>query len=417
MATVYWRPAAKKVAQIDKVRITAADVATTINVKYGNKTFSLVMSATAAATATALAAMLEAVTEPEFEEQSYAVDSVATDTVNFTADTLGTPFTTTVTVTGGAGTITHTASSTANVSPNDVNDVNNWSSGALPGGGDTVILEGTGDENVDEGMWWNLGALSAIALTLWRRYQSFAATIGLPDISQDATAYREYRGTHLRLNCTTITLGEGVGPGPGRERLDMDGVASTVNVYESGSSKDDQHGAIQIKETNGAVNVFGGSVDIAMFPGETATVTTLNITPGDGSTPDVQVGSGTTITTIAKYGGELLLQTATATTITNEDGDITVNSTGGTYTTFNVNAGTVHYNSTSTITTLNLIGAIDFSTDNRARTVTNKANFYPGWSFNDPNATVALAAGFVTVGCRLSDGTTDFGRGRTFTPS
>ncbi|MEY5060716.1 MAG: hypothetical protein RIS45_637 [Planctomycetota bacterium] len=120
-----------------------------------------------------------------------------------------------------------------------------------------------------------------------------------------------------------------------------------------------------------------GSVGIAAFPNETATITTLLVSydQNQGSDCDVELGSGLTLTTLTQSGGNVLQKCATTTTSVHK---------GATWRSFGTGAigtlnvyGTCYPESSGTITTCNLYGTMDLSGDRTARTIST-LNRYPG---------------------------------------
>jgi hypothetical protein len=151
----------------------------------------------------------------------------------------------------------------------------------------------------------------------------------------------------------------------------LDFGADPVNFicYDSADGVDGQP-CVNIRGTDSTnvVTVKGGSVGIGtIFPGEAATVATLNVS-GDSSR--VVVGFGVTLTTYNHKEGSGLLQCA-ATTLNIDSGTVETRGAGALTT---VEArGNFISNSTGTITTLNVSGEgfADFSKLPITRTVTN----------------------------------------------
>jgi len=116
------------------------------------------------------------------------------------------------------------------------------------------------------------------------------------------------------------------------------------------------------------------------------------------STNQVYCGIGATITTINQNGGQLQVNNG-ATTIICNVGTVTV--WAGAVTTLDVDGGKAIYNSTGTLTTAAVYepGTLDFSQDQRAKTVTNTIEVYGnGATLNDPFKVVgSLAVGLNAV--------------------
>jgi hypothetical protein len=413
MATCRWIGAAQAISDVWTVQVTAYDAATSYRLTVGNKYVSVIAQGSVNLTASALVTAWNASSEPELAE---ATASSATDTVTLTAKTAGIPLTPVSSVSGGAGTIGAASNTTVATGPNYWSNTANWSTGAVPVSTDDVVLE-----NSAVGILYGL-AQSAVTLTSLTVRMSFAAQIGLPEVNTSSgTDYHEYRSRYLAISATTVTVGEGDGTGPTLINLNVGTVACTLNVRNAGSPLVTDTEVIQWKGTNAAnvVNVSKGSVAIAGFGGDSATVATLRVSYVSSQTSDatVRCGSGTTLTTVTVNGGAVDLSSA-VTTLTMNGGTVTCRGTmtGATVT---INSGTLYWLSSGTITTASVgnNGTIDWSQDARTRTVTNVLNVYPGATLNDPLATVTFSAGFKLNGCRIAECTLDVGESRTITPS
>lgn len=114
------------------------------------------------------------------------------------------------------------------------------------------------------------------------------------------------------------------------------------------------------------VNIRGGSVGIAVRPGETSTATTVRVLPG----ASVWLGNGLTLTNLHTLGGDdTRVRGAVTTTIMNAGTIITEEN--GAMTTVTQKGGLYIYNSTGTITTFNHRGgSLDEMQSGAARTIT-----------------------------------------------
>jgi hypothetical protein len=417
MATRTYIGAAPKIAGVQNYLLAGTWEATDVILfTMGTVTFTLVAGSTNTTTIAALMATtwnaLSATAYPQFSELT-----ASSSTGNFilTADTAGNAFTCTISTTetgGGAAdaqTIDGGASSTgtvttANSGPGDWSNAANWAEGAVPVDADAVVID-RGAFDIIDGL--NQTAIELLSLDI---KASFTGTIGRP--KQHPSLYPEYRTDYLVIAATTINIGYGSGNGSGRIKLNCEAEAITLNVYSTGTSKEQGLPSVQFKGTNAAnvVNVYNGDVGIATFSGETSTVVTLRQSGGI-----VNCSSGVTLTTIDKVGGTLFTDSA-ATTVTNAGGDATLNS--GAHTTITVREGSLKYNSTGTITTLTVYAGAtaDFRGINKARTVTN-AVVTAGATVRDPNRTVTVTNGWDLYQCGLSEVTLDIGENFTLTPS
>jgi len=138
--------------------------------------------------------------------------------------------------------------------------------------------------------------------------------------------------------------------------------------------------------------VLKGKVSVCAGTAETGKIATLTVgyTTNITQDSDVIVGSGVTLATVTKTGGNLLLLCA-CTTLTQKGGTTTTSGSGA-ITTANIYAGTFYPNSTGTITTLNVYGGtVDFTRSPLARTVTTP-NIYGGVTLAYDTATVTMTA-------------------------
>lgn len=412
MATIRWTGGAKKVAQVRQQTLTAYDTATTYTVTIGNKTISSVgTGGTVTTTAAALVTLLNASTEPEFAEITWSNSS---GTLIGTADTSGKPFTFTISVSGGTGTVGAASNTTANSGPNDVGLAANYDTNAQPANGDDLYIDST-----DVSLLYNLDALTAVALASLSVGQNFTGYIGLPKINVDgSTAYPEYRTDYFTIQTSALTIGNGPGNGSGRIKINNgSGTAVTVNVLNTGSAAETGLEAFLWKGTHASnvVNVFKGSVGIAAFPGELATVATLRIgDEGGASDASVRATVGVTLATVNQYAGTVELNSA-ATTINLLGGDMTFRGAGAVTTITIDNGASLVYNSTGTITTLTVGPASSIVFDDRAKTITNKVSLYSGSTFADDAGILTLSGGFQTVRCRLEDVAIALGVNRSYT--
>lgn len=420
MATVRFTPAAAPVAEVWTVTITANDTATTYTLTINGKTLAVAGNAGGANdTATDIAtawADLDATLYPEFAE---ATAAAVTDTVTLTGPSTGTyagkPLDITGSVSGGTGTMT-VSKTTAGTSMHHWSNANNWSTGAVPANGDDVVIE-----NSDVGIWWDLDQHS-VALASLTINASYTGTIGLPEVNTDgSTSYHEYRGQCLQVGASAVTVGNGAGNGSPLIKIDSgSATAVTLTVNGTGSSNDPTLEPLLWKGTNASnvANLNKGTVAIAGYGGEAATLATLRVGYLSSQSSDVTLrcGGGLTLATLNMDGGDVTLN-GSVTTVVKTAGTLTVIGSG-TVGTLTDDDGTTYYQSSGTITTLNVgSGAtVDFSRDMRARTV-SACSLYEGGAINDPFKTVTWSAGIALVRCDVPDVTLALGVGRTLTPT
>src|SRR5947208_14601431 len=160
MSTNRWVGSRGAVAQVVTITIGGAPAAgDTVTATMNGKDVTYTATAADAAAASPplsvaenFATLLATAAGPEFLEEQWANDGT-TPTVTATAQTPGTPFTLSVSKTG---TVTISQSTTtANASPNDINDAANWSRAAVPVATDDLLVDGGPD------ILWGFGSLAA----------------------------------------------------------------------------------------------------------------------------------------------------------------------------------------------------------------------------------------------------------------
>lgn len=438
MANPIFRGDELEVAQVSRAQIDGYDGATTYGITIDGHTVSVAGNTNAATTATNLVAALNASTIRQFAEITWSVQS--SDYVAGTMDTAGKPFVATSYTSGGTGTMSPTTgntltATTANSGKNAVNIAANWTGGANPANSDNVYFQ----DRTDIDAKYGLDQFAANTFTTLHVLQNFEADLGLPRINSDSTEYTEYRQTYFQSAAATIHVGSGLGDGSGRIKLDSGATNSVVvNVYNTGSPKEADIPAMLWKGTGTGVvfNAWGGSIGLAIFGGETATIGTLTVDAASvwhrsgvvttlnliGSGSVFMDGSGA-ITTI-NHGGTgnmTLLNTGNITTLNMKGpagggGEITHRG-AGTVATIAIEAGTIRYEGGNIGTSLVVRagGVIDFSYLKSAITVA-ACTVYAGATIRDPRRLVTWSAGIIAQ-CRLSEVTLDVGIGVTITPS
>lgn len=421
--TTYWAPNQTSIAQVETYTFTAPNGAgntytATINGKSVTYSANATDGLTAAAAATGLFNLLNVTTNisPEFTEITWTNPSsgqlVATATVP------GTPFAN-ITINGVAGQglvmstgnglangIT-TAHTTANASPSDVNDPQNWlrtnlsntppsQTRAIPVNGDDVLVN-----NTSVPMLWNLDRLSAVQFNTYRRDQSFTGTIGLPE--NNPLGYVEWRATYFTFvgpqgsvpsGGLQIVLGfnTGNGSGPTRERYNLQSQKYTLNAIGAGSPADEWGIRILGVHTDNAITAKNGvSVGVAMLANETAQLNSVTV---DGAT--VGIGKGVTWTTaisggtsaLTAFGGTLILNAAPAALNLNSGAQATFATDTLTWTAITAQGGSsMTWLAGGTITTLTMsVGCtLDKSQDARTLTITNSTIDGDSCQFIDPD--------------------------------
>lgn len=425
MSDVRWTGGAAAVAQVTTFAFGGTWEATDlIRVVIGSKKYDFTAGSTTTATVvSSLVTTWNALSSSDYPEFAEITASANTTTLTLTADTAGVPFTATLTPleTGGgaadaqtiegAGTATTGTAATAATGPNHWDDARNWSGGAVPVNSDNVYIENSA-VHIRYGL-----AQSGVTLTSLNIAASFTGDIGLADVNSfGSTAYLEYRSQYLAIGATTINIGDGAGQGSGRLKINTGSVQTTMNVRGTATGAEQDLEALIWKGTHAsnAVNISRGSVGVAVYGGEVATIATLRVGYQTSQLTDsqVRIGAGITLATLNQSGGQVRLG-AGLTTVAKTGGELTIEA--GSVTTLTDDDGTTTYKGTGTITTLNAghKAFIDFGQDMRGRTVTD-ASFYSGCRMEDPFSTVTWTNPPRVVRATLEDVSLNFGVNRLY---
>lgn len=409
MATRYFRGDWTLVAQESRATPVAANsqpYTLTIN----GKTISITSdgSATAAEITAALTTAWNDSVDGEFEEVT-ATDM--TTYVELLADTSGVPFAVSGSA-GGGGSLTISTPTPAN-GPSFVDENDNWSGAAAPVGADTVYFQ-----DLDVNAVYELDTYAAVAFTELNIPASYTGEVGLARWNEDGN-YVEYRQIYFQNQAGIIVVGTGEGDGSGRIYLDSVATNNVViTVWKTASAADSELGALLWTGTGTGVefNAVGGSVGLAMLPGEIATITTLNITD---ATVVHRAGTITTVNCLGNGsfttdGSSIIVLLVAAGT-----GTTTIRGAGGAEQ-ISMAAGRVSYESPANIAAIEVgDGAVlDFENLTSPITITS-CTLHTGGEINDPNGLVTFTNGIEFTG-RLGSGTStkfNLGVGRTLTPS
>jgi hypothetical protein len=409
VATVIWKGDAAAVAQATVCTVGGtieADQNFTITI--GSKSLNVVAVATTASGVVArIVAAWNALSPTAYPEYS---GITIVDNLNGTftlTGTPGVPFVVTLVTTEADGSPsdseTFTQSTpTAASGPAFWSEKQNWSTGAVPAGGDDVVIQ-----NSSAGILYGLDQQS-VTLASLSIDQSFTGTIGLA--RTNPSGYVEYRGTYLQIKATTVTIGAGSGAGSGRIKLDTGSGQCAIQVHNSGSPAEQGVKSILWKGTHASntVTVNKGSFGAAVFAGEAATIATLKqgFRTNVAGDSDVLLGGGCTLTTITKTGGSLEVNSG-FTTLAHSAGETVI--AAGTPATLSITGGAVRYKTAGTYTQASVAsgGELDFRQDLRPRTGTNTA-LSAGAVLRDPAKTVTFTNP-IALACTLDDVTLDLG--------
>ena len=421
MATVYASFDAPAVANVQTGVLTGYDAATTYIVTINGKTVSIVgTGGTVTTTATALLALLQASTEPEYTEVAWTSNAgsiIATDSQD---PAVGRTHTITLTKSGGTGTVTDFAQTTAASGPSGL-IANNCRDSATLARGLPVSTDTFEISQSDVDLLYKLDAIAAVALAVLRVRASYTGNAGMYVTNADGTLeYNEYRPRFLQVDgATNCYIGEGEGDGSGRLMIDLLTTASNVFVYKTGTPADDHLHALILKGDDSAntLKVEGDStVDVSPFLCEAATWGT--VTAIEDST--LRLGENTTVTTINAGGNAVVTVNCNVGTPTINIYDKAVvrlvgSAAPGTVNVFGEGAQFIHQGS-GTVTALNLYdGAVlDASENPNAFTVTT-LNGYGAPEIKDPNSRMTITNAIGVNGSVFSDWKWTLKQGRALT--
>ncbi len=392
MSSPRWAPTALASFDVWRVVVAGTWLATehlTVTVNGKSCVLTIGATVTTASIATALAAMWNGTTATgdatrsevgsniaEFKEATATIGAT-TSTVLFTMNTAGIPLIMSASTDSGSGTVTLTNPTVAS-GPNFFNNALNWTTGSVPVSTDTIYYD-----NSSVPCLYGLDQSAVVPAAMYVAL-SYTGTIGLPEINQ-AGGYHEYRSTYLSLGPVILQIGTGAGNGSGRIKINTGSTVCALTVFASGSPADEKP-AIICKGTHAsnALVMSGGTLGVALFGAEVATLATVTKNAGDLTT-----GAGVTLSGALKNdGGTWVANSAIATSLTITNGTVTLNGTGA-VAQLTIDGGTVVYNSTGTLggaTVVGGSGVLDFSGNSVATTITNPVDLFGQASFFiDPN--------------------------------
>ncbi len=251
----------------------------------------------------------------------------------------------------------------------------NWKEGTIPGGGDDVRIPATSSQSIT-------GSLdqSGVAIGDFIVEDGYTGTIGTS-------------AADLKIDPNRFEFAGG-----GVSYIDIGSAAIAITITKTASTSTGLRGLYLIGSAISTANIIGGSVGLAAVHGTTATVTTIRIS---GSTADVWIGEGCTVTTVEQHSG--LGKQRAASTTTKVFGGTMTTEEEGTITTLQMEGGTAVLNSTGTITTVTGNGGTaDLSQSHASRTITT-LNPNPGFTISyDPNSVTVTNFNDHTVPARIN---------------
>lgn len=434
--TAYWSPNQASVAQVETYTFSAPNgVGNQYKATLNGKTvaYSSISGDTAALAATGLFTLLNINTGIAAEFTEIEFTNPSDGVLVATAKNPGTPF---ANVSGtSAGLVLSTGNglsngiatvhTTANASPSDVNDPQNWLRVTPPAAGVRAIPVSGDDveaKDTDVPMLWNLDQLAAVQFATYTRWQSMSGGIGLPETNQNG--YAEWRATYFKFvgpqgsvpsGGLAMVLGLGVGDGPPRERYDVGSQKTNLMILAAGRAADDYSVRFLGVHTDNTFTVLGGvSLGIAMLAGEIATLSSSTLNGG----AELGIGPGVTWTaasTLTLYGGVSILHAAPATLALVNGAQVTFSRDGLTWATITAQGGSqLTWLAGGVITNLTMTtgSSLDKRLDLRTLTITNSTIDGDSCSIFDTLNTIVFTNA-TTVKQQVSSGPFQFTGPRT----
>ena len=252
----------------------------------------------------------------------------------------------------------------------------NWSDGVAPANSDTLVFNGVGTANCSSDLSTVLTGVTIIV------EKSYTGQIGT--VSGATVTYLVLDGGTLKMPRTT---GAGSASGSQRVMVNFGATAATVIIEDSNTTgAESYYPPVQILGTSLTAKITGGVVGFAIRPGDVSTLTSLITGKGGGTSAQVYLGEGVTLTSGVGDSGTIYDRannTRTALRVGGATWEIAPTSTGAT-TTANVDDGKLIFNGSGTIGQLNCRKDFDSSANPNAYTVTN-STFYRGFNVNIDN--------------------------------
>jgi hypothetical protein len=200
---------------------------------------------------------------------------------------------------------------TSPTGPNWFDNVNNWSTGTAPATNDDLVFRNNATP-VKYGL--SQSSITPASISIQASYAQ-GGRIGLP--RTNANGYTEYRATELTIGAngaggTNLVIDIGFGEGQGSDliRLNTGTKRTLLTINQTATSGETNLPSVCWRGTHvlNSVQILRGSLGIAVEPGQTAVVATLQQGFVENQTSDssVECGSGVTLGTVTKSGGDAI---------------------------------------------------------------------------------------------------------------
>jgi hypothetical protein len=398
MAVVNWLGVAQAVPGVKKVALAgtpAAGNTVTLTVTGSAKfvRYTLVSGDTAADVAAALLALWQASADGELREITAAIDPTDSAALLFTGPADGATFAVASSETGGGITGTDTTVTTE-TGPHDASNVLNYSTGT-----DTLEFR-----DAVNGPQYNLTALAAVLLANVKRYETFTGRWGLPERNVNG-GYQEYRGRYLQLDTDAMSFEAGAADGSEQFLWQsMAGAAPVVlRAFGRTNPAGGQSPSMEFFGTVGAstIEAAGASIGVALRKGQTAVLSSVNVTDGRFDAGDGASALGAVVLNNAQGTIE-----ATGYTTYRQAGssDVTVRRATAATTSTAVNGGVLRWNSTGTPNTTDVAGGATFDLSFApAALATISVRQHRGSTLLNPAARIAAGWTRTLVNCGPQD--------------
>jgi hypothetical protein len=408
MATVTFVGRQKTQRAVKTVTIGSSTAAQTFSLTAGptrTVTYTAGSGETTTSIAAALWALAVAAIDGEFKELDWGATAPTTASFTVTGPQDGAPFDLTA---GGTGTISVTAT-TAPLSPHDVADGANYSTGSLPSAADDLVAEETAAS-----MSYNADALNAIALNSFTRKGTHTGRLGLVELNP--AGYREYRPTRLSIDAPTVTIE--TTRSDAAESLKVlsvhtgTGVTAVIRGDGRGVTVGNEQVELSGLPAASAVDASRSSVAVCPLSGQTATVATLL-----GVNSTVRIGAGTTLTGPSLKDTDALIEASWSGTLTMNGGNVEIN--GAAAGQFVIEAGDMTWLSTGNPGASPVIGSdgtLDVSQAPKTLSISGTILVYKGGELDDSAGRAGNYA-LTTVHATLDEITWRTPNNKTFTTS
>jgi len=293
-------------------------------------------------------------------------------------------------------------------SSTDWNRAANWSLNQVPISNEDVYFSASAvsvDTNLDQHI---IEDEYGTALNTINFDTTYSGKIGTNN-TINTTVYLKIGSNNFNIGTPALTRGTG------SQRLNIQAYnyGATFNIFSTATSAYDTNSTpCRIIGSGLNIDASGGITGVAIGPGETSSVSNLNMVQGAGN-PTVVLGQGVTLSNANVTAGTVINNSSSlvADAIISGGGQLTHQGNGG-YLVLVINSGSyVAYTGLGTISTLQLTGTLDLSAGIGAVTITH-AYLYSGAKIIDPFGRLTFTNPISLVETKLSNVSLDFGINR-----